>query len=354
MTNTNYKAYELKIYANKNKEKELNKLISFWRDQVNHKIKIFWNFNETKSLHPPKEYVQGGRLMSDASRKAWQIAKGAKKSGQKIRPAFVSNSIDINEFSGYVIDDLRTKEFDLWLNVISLTKHKRLKLPCKKYEKFNEMLKRGELKKSFKIIKKNGDYYAQFYVGLPKNENITNKVIGLDMGLNKTVMTSDGKVFGEKLKPLRIRTKRRRYKNGLSPFKQGLNHVAKKLVENYPDCNFAVEDLLFKGKGKRSRTFRRNNNNWAYAHLSRQLVAIGDLKGFQVFKTNPAYTSQECPMCSFTAKTNRLSADMFKCGQCGFTEDADRVGALNIAERVVQMHPYLKSINTVYIQKGVD
>jgi len=53
------KSYKLKVYANKGKIKELNKLMAFWRDQVNHKIKIFWKFKEVKG-YPPKEYCKGG------------------------------------------------------------------------------------------------------------------------------------------------------------------------------------------------------------------------------------------------------------------------------------------------------
>jgi len=59
--------------------------------------------------------------------------------------------MDLNEFSAYIIPDLQTKEFDLWLNVISLEKGKRLKLPCKKHREFNKALERGKLRKSIKM-----------------------------------------------------------------------------------------------------------------------------------------------------------------------------------------------------------
>ena len=35
------KSYQLKIYPNEGKKKELNRLISFWTDKVNHFIKLF-------------------------------------------------------------------------------------------------------------------------------------------------------------------------------------------------------------------------------------------------------------------------------------------------------------------------
>ena len=73
------KSYKLKIYANKEKLKKLNKLLAFWQDQLNHKIKIFWDFESLKGSYPPKEHCLGGRLISDVSKKAWQIVKGAKQ-----------------------------------------------------------------------------------------------------------------------------------------------------------------------------------------------------------------------------------------------------------------------------------
>lgn len=46
----------------------------------------------------------------------------------------------------------------------------------------------------------------------------------------------------------------------------------------------------------------------------------------------PDYTSQCCPVCSYTDKANRNSKS-FKCQCCGYEADADYVGALNIKAR---------------------
>lgn len=77
------KSYKLRAYPNKDKAKELNRLIAFWRDEVNHKIALFWNFGKVKSPYPPKEYTKGGRIIRDASLKAWQIVKGQRKWDKK-------------------------------------------------------------------------------------------------------------------------------------------------------------------------------------------------------------------------------------------------------------------------------
>lgn len=329
------KSYKLKIYANKGKLKEANKLLAFWQDQVNHKIKIFWKFDKIKGSYPPKEYTLGGRLIRDASMKAWQIVKGAKKAKQKERPLFKGSEIDLNQFSAYIIREFRTEEFDIWFNIINLNLGHRLKIPCKKTRIFNEALKEGKLKRSFKLLKINGNYYMTCFVEFPEKEKESGNFIGIDVGLNNAIATSDGKILGEELKDLRIRTKWRKYKKKLSPIKQWLNHYAKELVRLYPDTNFIVEKLLFRGKKKRSKMFRRRNNNWAYNWLANKLEQIGKLEGFRLIKVSPAYSSRKCPMCGFIDEMNRQGM-LFLCKQCGYRENADVVGAINLVGRVIR------------------
>lgn len=325
------KSYKLKLYPNKVKAKEINKLLAFWRDHVNYKINIFWNFPQVSGSYCPTEYALGGRLKRDSSIKAWEIVKGAKKTEQKKQPCFESMEIDLNPASVYIIPEFKTKEFDIWFNCISLNKNHRLKLPAKRIQIFNEALSKGKLKRSFKLIRKNDDYFMECYVEFPEVKKENENMIGIDVGLNNAITTSDGIVLGKELKNLRIRTKWRKYKKKLSPVKQGLNRCAKELTKQYPDTDFVVEQLLFKGKKKRSREFRRRNNNWAYNHLTKQLELLGKVKGFNLIKVNPAYSSQRCQMCGFTSNVNRIG-DCFKCCQCGHRGNADLIGAINILQ----------------------
>ena len=45
-----------------------------------------------------------------------------------------------------------------------------------------------------------------------------------------------------------------------------------------------------------------------------------------------AYTSQGCPKCGHICKSNRNGL-VFRCLSCGFQDNADRVGATNVALR---------------------
>ena len=221
--------------------------------------------------------------------------------------------------------------------MICLNKNRRLKIPCKRTNIFNKAVKQGKLKRSFKIKKINSEYCVTCFVGFLEKKKENKKLVGIDVGLNNAIAISNGKIFGKELKNLRIRTKHRKYIKKISSTKQGLNHCAHALSKLYPDTDFVVEDLLFKGKGRRSRESRRRNNNWAYNHLANRLKQIGKVEGFNLIKVNPAYSSVTCPVCGFIDKANRQGC-RFKCFRCGKEGDADCIAAVNLVERVAKEH----------------
>ena len=47
----------------------------------------------------------------------------------------------------------------------------------------------------------------------------------------------------------------------------------------------------------------------------------------------PQYTSQQCPVCGHTHADNRRTQAAFRCVECGFEENADVVGAINVLRR---------------------
>ncbi len=128
---------------------------------------------------------------------------------------------------------------------------------------------------------------------------------------------------------MRIGTKWRKYHKGLSAYKQGLNRVARELIHRYPDTNFIMEKLLFKGKQGRSREFRRRNKNWAYQHLFPQLQSWGYQEGFLCIPVNPKDSSITCPVCGRVDSSNRADSS-FHCRGCGYQKHADTVGAMNL------------------------
>ncbi|MFX0062211.1 MAG: zinc ribbon domain-containing protein [Candidatus Hermodarchaeota archaeon] len=67
-------------------------------------------------------------------------------------------------------------------------------------------------------------------------------------------------------------------------------------------------------------------------------------KGIPVVYIDPAYTSQACPQCGHTEQANRNKKDhWFKCKQCGYQSNDDRVASMNIRDRGV-MDRYIRSV----------
>ncbi len=58
--------------------------------------------------------------------------------------------------------------------------------------------------------------------------------------------------------------------------------------------------------------------------------------GKLVITVAPEYSSQECAICAFTAKGNRLSQAEFVCQRCGHTDNADHNAAWVIAKRGIE------------------
>lgn len=72
--------------------------------------------------------------------------------------------------------------------------------------------------------------------------------------------------------------------------------------------------------------------------------------GKAVFKINPAYTSQECAKCGHTHPDNRRSQELFLCGNCGNTDNADNNASLVIKKRAIKL---ILDTGTVLSDDGV-
>lgn len=69
---------------------------------------------------------------------------------------------------------------------------------------------------------------------------------------------------------------------------------------------------------------------WNFYQLRQMIEYKAKIKGIKTILIPPAYTSQKCPKCSNINKLNR-SGVHFKCLKCNYKNNADFVGAYNIA-----------------------
>ena len=211
-----------------------------------------------------------------------------------------------------------------------------------------------------KLVNKHGKYYLHIPVTYEVEEsNISDicNVVGIDRGINFVVATYDSKhksgfVSGKAIKQkranysrlrkeLQIRhtpSSRRRLKaigQRENRWMQDINHqVSKALATGNPKHTlFVLEDLT----GIRNVTERVKTKNryvsvsWSFYDLEQKLIYKAKQNQSSVIKVDPRYTSQCCPACGHTEKSNRnKKIHLFTCKNCGYTSNDDRIGAMNL------------------------
>ena len=211
-----------------------------------------------------------------------------------------------------------------------------------------------------KLVNKRGKYYLYIPVTYEVEEsNISDicNVVGIDRGINFVVATYDSKhksgfVSGKAIKQKRANysrlrkelqmrhtpSSRRRLKaigQRETRWMQDINHqVSKALATGNPKHTlFVLEDLT----GIRNVTERVKTKNryvsvsWSFYDLEQKLIYKAKQNQSSVIKVDPRYTSQCCPACGHTEKSNRnKKIHLFTCKNCGYTSNDDRIGAMNL------------------------
>lgn len=214
----------------------------------------------------------------------------------------------------------------------------------------------------------------------------TSKLIGVDTGISDALHTSDNKAIGSmspvidfyknvveksfaslsdmRNKKRSIRHYLRRHKNlpedvrrsliqkmdkleqmiqkVKAPYRKNrhyyamLDHEIKSSIDEYiASIDHETLTVLEKLDIREFNDNRKSNGKrsmFARGQLQKKLMETLNWKGYDFKEIEPAYTSQACPVCSHTDKTNRDNKN-FKCQCCGYEADADYVGALNIRAR---------------------
>lgn len=211
-----------------------------------------------------------------------------------------------------------------------------------------------------KLVKKHDKYFLHIPMTTDVPDSLDSdicNVVGVDRGINFVVATYDsrhksGFVSGKAVKQKRAKYKqlrkqlqerqtpsaRRRLKaigQRENRWMQDVNHcVSKALVESNPKHTlFVLEDL----SGVRTATERVRRKDryvsvsWSFYDLEQKLKYKAALRESSVINVDPRYTSQTCPACGHTEKSNRNKRlHIFKCRRCGYTSNDDRIGAMNL------------------------
>jgi len=210
-------------------------------------------------------------------------------------------------------------------------------------------------------VKREADgWYAVLSCELPLPEPLpkTGKVIGIDLGMQALVATSDGVLIERQRVYARNEKKLKHAQRTVSRRKKGSNRrrkavkvlakawqkvtrtrkyildgVSKQLVQNYD--LIAVEDLNLKGMSQGlNRGFRRSFKDVGMGMLLHMLSYKAEEAGRIVVKVDPRGTSQECSGCGMTVKKS-LRERSHSCPYCNLVLDRDVNAAKNVLDRAL-------------------
>lgn len=325
------------------KRRKIAALLQAYRAAVNFYIHSLWEQRgklDSATLTRLEHSRLSMRYKSQALKQALDVVISTRKAAKVLRtpasiPVFGGGAVLDAKF--LIIEDGR-HTFDLMFKLSTLKKGQRIWLPCRKTKVLNKWLSRpgAKLIQGCELNERHLVLWVQLPIEKPKT---VGSVIGCDIGKNKMLTLSDGRILGMNFSTLCDKVARR--KPGSTGKQQAIrerqNYVNRTLNQlPWNDTSvLVVEDLKNLKRGKRrnrNRAFRRKLSPWTYAQVLNRLEHKSEENRVSLVTVPPAYTSQICPICSYRDRDNRHN-EMFLCLQCGYSADADIVGARNILAR---------------------
>lgn len=268
---------------------------------------------------------------------------------------------------------LEQKNFYEWYFIldsnekISEKRMKKMIIPIK-YSKYHEkILKDKVLNNTFKIgLNTRGqiEIMATYNIEVDYPINEVKDIVGIDIGLKKLVVCSDGEMIDQNPKILSMVSKTMKRSSNRLRLQE---HIRKKLEDdtyklsnnkylkqqkrltNFVICDnrYRIKQFL---KGRDNDLIVMEDLEIGYSNLHNKKINIlmrrlhiqaikDDLiryckeKGINVVLVNPAFTSQLCPRCGYVDKKNRKTQEKFSCVKCGYTTNADLNASENIRNR---------------------
>lgn len=259
-----------------------------------------------------------------------------------------------------------SKRNDFIERKITLTKSlKGIKFRCsdlyfKRLQLYKEGIRSSTLSKT-----KSGKYFLSILVELPQEEfakfGLTNKRVGIDLGVKDFVITSDGEVFENKHFFKKQEVKIAKLQRQLSKKQKGSNNRNKQRIKiakaferlsnqkesyihsvvnellTYYDTVF-MEDLNVKGMMKNHKLAKSIQEVGFYKF--RQILEDKARNNYKqvVFIDRFYPSSKTCSCCGYKTQELKLSDRFWACPECGEHHDRDINAAVNIlheGERII-------------------
>ena len=375
------RAVKVRLYPNKVQEQEINKVLGCYRFVYNHMLALKQKeYNENKKslgLTDLSKYFHG-TLLKDGQY-AWMKEQNTKVMKQAIRQMLSAYEKFFKQHNGFPkfktkIDKQSTlfpletisKRNDFIERKITLTKSlKGIKFRCsdlyfKRLQLYKEGIRSATLSKT-----KSGKYFLSILVELPQEEfakfGLTNKRVGIDLGVKDFVITSDGEVFENKHFFKKQEVKIAKLQRQLSKKQKGSNNRNKQRIKiakaferlsnqkesyihsvvnellTYYDTVF-MEDLNVKGMMKNHKLAKSIQEVCFYKF--RQILEDKARNNYKqvVFIDRFYPSSKTCSCCGYKTQELKLSDRFWACPECGEHHDRDINAAVNIlheGERII-------------------
>jgi len=350
--------------ANTDKLKVLDKLSQEYKRTVNYFLKRLFQKKDLseeflKLYQSPLSY----RYKQCAKRQAFKLFKSwcrNKKKGDK--PKLRNPSLILDYRFLELQKSKNSNSFDYWLKIATLDKGKPILIPIKSYNYAQQYFKNWQLLKGGRLLKQNNNWFLEltFQKETPAKKE-EGKVIGIDMGIKKLMVTSEGKEYGKDIESLidKIQRKKQKSKAFFRALKERdyyINRVVKTL--SWKELKAIVMENIknikqnTKKERKLGKLFRSKFQRWTYSQLLKRMKLTAEATGVHLQLVSPAHTSQTCSQCGAVHKLNR-SNELFKCRNCGYTLDADYNASKNILKsylaQQLMVAGSIKAFNGIFV-----
>ncbi len=218
-------------------------------------------------------------------------------------------------------------------------------------------LPKGYTLKQIRVVKRASGYFVMLCYRLDvdvPNPSFSGHPLGVDIGLQKYLATSDGELVARprffnklhgKLKSLQRRLKnKQKGSSSWHSLNKKIARIHQKISDTRCDWQFKlahylcdqaggifVEDVNFKAWAK--GLFGKHTLDAAYGQFFNILSYVCWKRGVYFAKVDKDYTSQICPNCGTQTGKKTLSERVHSCSSCGYTTNRDVAEAQVVCQR---------------------
>jgi len=367
------RAIKIRLYPNKTQEQTLNKVLGCYRFVYNHMLALKQNtYKENKTslgLGELSKYFHG-QLLKD-EQYVWLKEQNTKVMKQALRQMLTAYDNFFKHHNGFPkfkskkekqsalfpLEAISRRNMFETMHITLIKSLKNIKFRCsdlyhKRLQRYKDKIRSATLSRT-----KSGNYFLSILIKLPQEELIkfeqTNKHVGIDLGVNDFVITSDGEVFENKHFLRKEEKKIKRLQRQLSKKQKDSNnrnkqrikiaklfdritnkkdayiHYVTKELLTYFDTIF-MEDLNVKGMLKNHHLAKAINEVGfcKFKEILANKAAVNNKKVVFVDRFFPS--SKTCSQCGYKKQDLKLSDRFWTCPICRSKHDRDINAAINI------------------------